>query len=90
MPVSQFFVNLPSVADRKDPNEPGFAIDFIDEAKPSHLVFPKPVNSRRSGLPENGFELKDRTACLTLRFNSGGRHKKLCHVRSEFLGPTKC
>jgi hypothetical protein len=39
--VSQFFVNLSPVAERKDPNEPGFAIDFIDEAKPSHLVFPQ-------------------------------------------------
>ena len=47
--ISQFFVNLSSVADRKDPHEPGFAIDFIDEAEPSHLVFPQPVNSRNSG-----------------------------------------
>ena len=39
--VSQFFGNLSSVADRKDPHEPGFAIDFIDEAEPSHLVFPQ-------------------------------------------------
>jgi len=39
--VSQFFVNLPSVAEGEYPDEPGFAIDFIDEAKPSHLVFPK-------------------------------------------------
>ena len=39
--VSQFFVNLASVAERKDSNEPGFAIDFTDEAKPSHLVFPQ-------------------------------------------------
>ena len=37
--VSQFFVNLAPVAERKDPNEPGFTIDFIDEAKPSHVVF---------------------------------------------------
>ena len=29
--VSQFFVNLSSMADRKDPNEPGFAIDFMDD-----------------------------------------------------------
>jgi hypothetical protein len=28
--VSQFFVNLSPVADREYPNEPGFAIDFID------------------------------------------------------------
>jgi len=27
------------MADREDPNEPGFTIDFMDEAKPSHLVF---------------------------------------------------
>jgi hypothetical protein len=39
--VSEFFVNLSSVADRKDPDEPSFAIDFIDEAKSSHLVFPE-------------------------------------------------
>jgi hypothetical protein len=39
--VSQFFVNLSPVADRKDPDEPGFAIDFIDETKPSELVFPQ-------------------------------------------------
>jgi hypothetical protein len=44
--VSQFFVDLSPVADRKDPNEAGFAIDFIDEAKPSNLVFPQAVNSR--------------------------------------------
>jgi len=37
--VSEFFVNLSSVADRKDPDEPSFAIDFIDEAKSFHLVF---------------------------------------------------
>ena len=49
--VSQFFVNLPSVAEGEYPNEPGFAIDFIDEAKPSHFVFPQAVNSRRSGSP---------------------------------------
>ena len=28
---SQFFVNLSSVSDRKDPNEPGLAIDFMDD-----------------------------------------------------------
>ena len=39
--VSQFFVNLSPVAEREYPNEPNFAIDFIDEAKPSHLVFPQ-------------------------------------------------
>jgi hypothetical protein len=50
--VSQFFVNPSPVAKREYPNEPGCAIDFIDE--PKH----KPVNSRRSGSPENGFELK--------------------------------
>jgi hypothetical protein len=32
--VSQFFVNLLPAAERKDPNEPGFAIDFIGETKP--------------------------------------------------------
>ena len=26
------------MTDRKDPDEPSFAIDFIDEAKSSHLV----------------------------------------------------
>jgi hypothetical protein len=29
------------VTDREDPDEPSFAIDFIDEAKSSHLVFPE-------------------------------------------------
>jgi len=33
------------VADRKDPDEPCFAIDFIDEAKSSHLVFPGHLGS---------------------------------------------
>src|SRR5438876_10252232 len=37
------------------------------------LYFHRPANSRSSGSPENGFELKERTACLTLRFNSGGK-----------------
>jgi hypothetical protein len=39
--VRQLFVNLSPVAEREYPYEPGFAIDFIDEAKPSHLVFPQ-------------------------------------------------
>src|SRR4029077_5537655 len=51
-------VNLSPVADRKDPNEPGFAIDFMDKAKRLTLYFHKPLSSRRSGSPENGFELK--------------------------------
>jgi hypothetical protein len=40
-PFSQFFVNLSPMTERKDPNEPRFPIDFIDEAKSSHLVFPE-------------------------------------------------
>ena len=39
--VSEFFVNLSPVANRKDPNEPGFAIDFLDEAEPFHIVVPQ-------------------------------------------------
>jgi hypothetical protein len=35
----KFFVNRSSMTDRKDPDEPSFAIDFIDEAKSSHLYF---------------------------------------------------
>ena len=38
--VGQFFVNFSSVADREDPDAPGLAIDFINKAKASHLVFP--------------------------------------------------
>jgi hypothetical protein len=38
-------------------------MDFLDEAKPSQLEFPQAVNWRRSGSPENGFELKVRVSC---------------------------
>ena len=39
--ISQFFVNLSPVTYREDPDEPCFAIDFIDEAKSSDFVFPQ-------------------------------------------------
>jgi hypothetical protein len=39
--VNQFFVNLPSVAEGEYPDEPGFAIDFIESGEPSHLIFPQ-------------------------------------------------
>jgi hypothetical protein len=39
--ISQFFVNRSPVTDGEDPDNPIFTVKFIDDAKPSDLVFPE-------------------------------------------------